>query len=175
MIFSKPQWNIKDVCLFSSCSRTIWIWKYWCIVLDMARYKWVIFVIRLSLWFGDIATLSCASRTCKHVTGPIKPVDLRICKHSRKLVPLSLTSRRYLLSDLPVWTHTVHPSLRFQQQLFTTFRGACLRLATDSPALQSCRACDRPKFQAAPASGDFVEGWIPTHACPRHTYCQVPT
>ena len=81
-----------------------------------------------------------------------------------KLEPLLLTSRRYLLSDLPVWKHNVHPSLRFQQQLFTAFPlkspAACLRLVTDSPALQSCRACDRLKFQAAPASGDFVEGWI---------------
>ena len=61
-------------------------------------------------------------------------------------------------------TPNIHPSLRFQLQLFTTFPlkspAACLRVATDSPALQSCRAYDRLKLQAAPASGDFVEGWI---------------
>ena len=59
-------------------------------------------------------------------------------------------------------TPNIHPSRRFQLQLFTTFPlkspAACLRLATDSPALQSCRACERLKLQAAPASGDFVEG-----------------
>ena len=37
-IFQSPvKYIIKAVCLFSSCSRMIWIWKYWCLVfrIDM--------------------------------------------------------------------------------------------------------------------------------------------
>ena len=117
-------------------------------------------------WHCNIELYKQDLQTCDRTDKARWPPDLWAFS---KLVPLSLTSRRYLLSDLPVWTHNVHPSLRFQQRLFTAFPlkspAACLRLASDSPALQSCRACDRLKFQAAPASGDFVEGWIGPDLC----------
>ena len=47
----------------------------------------------------------------------------------------------------------------FQYIPFQNSRGLS-ELAKDSTAPRGCRACDWLKFQAAPASGDFVEGWI---------------
>ena len=83
-------------------------------------------------WHCNIELCKQDLQTCDRTDKAWWPPDLWSFS---KLVPLSLTSSGYLLSDLPVWTHNVHPSLRFQQQLFTAFPlkspAACLRLATD--------------------------------------------
>ena len=100
-------------------------------------------------------------QTCDRTDKAWWPPDLWTLS---KLVPLSPPSRRYLLSDLsvyrPTYIHHFGFSYNFSLHFLYKSPAACLRLATGSPALQSCRACDRLKFQAASASGDFVEGWI---------------
>ena len=91
--------------------------------------------------------------TYKQVTWPIKSDDLWICEHS----PNDYLCH-YLLDGTYCQIYPCELSNNFAVHFLWISRGLS-EVATDSPALQGCRAFDWVKFQAAPASGYFVEGW----------------
>ena len=111
----------------------------------------------------SIAKLSCASRTCKHVTGPIKPDELWICEHSpnQYICHYLLEGTNSQIYPCECRTYIYHfvSATTFQCIPFKVSRSLS-EVATNSTAPQSSWACDWLKFQAAPASGDLMEGWI---------------
>ena len=114
---------------------------------------------------ASIAKFSCAGTTCKHVTGPIKPIlmtsgSVNILRINTSVITCwKVPTVKFTCANAERTYITSFSATAFHCIPFKVSRGLS-EVATDSTTLQSCRAYDWLKFPAAPARGDFVEGWI---------------